>query len=62
MRAFQYLDSVSSSIQGRAVVNRATKRCLEMKKDTSGIYVLVLQNCTTQVWTIQYTVRNWGSN
>ncbi|XP_044082348.1 probable polypeptide N-acetylgalactosaminyltransferase 8 [Neovison vison] len=47
---------------GRAVVNRATKRCLEMKKDTSGIYVLVLQNCTTQVWTIQYTVRNWGSN
>ncbi|XP_039111686.1 probable polypeptide N-acetylgalactosaminyltransferase 8 [Hyaena hyaena] len=47
---------------GRAVVNRATKRCLEMKKDTSSIYVPVLQTCTTQVWTIQYTVQNWGSN
>ncbi|XP_058413592.1 probable polypeptide N-acetylgalactosaminyltransferase 8 [Diceros bicornis minor] len=47
---------------GRAVINRATKRCLEMKKDTSGVYRLVLQTCTSQVWTIQYTVRNWGSN
>uniref|UniRef100_A0A667FSB6 Polypeptide N-acetylgalactosaminyltransferase n=1 Tax=Lynx canadensis TaxID=61383 RepID=A0A667FSB6_LYNCA len=41
---------------GRAVMNKATKRCLEMKKDTLGIYVPVLQTCTTQVWTIQYTV------
>ncbi|XP_038432476.1 probable polypeptide N-acetylgalactosaminyltransferase 8 isoform X7 [Canis lupus familiaris] len=45
---------------GRAVMNRATKRCLEMKKDTLGTYVPVLQNCTTQAWTIQYTMQNWG--
>ncbi|XP_027450030.1 LOW QUALITY PROTEIN: probable polypeptide N-acetylgalactosaminyltransferase 8 [Zalophus californianus] len=47
---------------GKALMNRATKRCLEMKKDTSGIYEPVLQTCTTQAWTIQYTVQNWGSN
>ncbi|XP_008528775.1 probable polypeptide N-acetylgalactosaminyltransferase 8 isoform X2 [Equus przewalskii] len=47
---------------GRAVINRATKRCLEMKQDTSGVYGLVLRACTTQVWTIQYTVRHWGSD
>nr|XP_025707623.1 probable polypeptide N-acetylgalactosaminyltransferase 8 [Callorhinus ursinus] len=47
---------------GKAVMNRATKRCQEMKKDTSGIYEPVLQTCTTQAWTIQYTVQNWGSN
>ncbi|XP_055250673.1 probable polypeptide N-acetylgalactosaminyltransferase 8 isoform X3 [Moschus berezovskii] len=47
---------------GRAVINRVTKRCLEMKKDVWGGYTLVLQACTAQVWTIQYTVRNWGSD
>ena len=53
---------LSPSIQGRAVINRVTKRCLEMKKDIWGGYTLVLQACTTQVWTIQYAVRNWGSD
>nr|XP_019574171.1 PREDICTED: probable polypeptide N-acetylgalactosaminyltransferase 8 [Rhinolophus sinicus] len=48
--------------QGRAVRNRATQRCLEIKKDTSGYFVPVLQTCTTQGWTIQHTVRNWGAN
>ncbi|XP_061275073.1 probable polypeptide N-acetylgalactosaminyltransferase 8, partial [Bos javanicus] len=47
---------------GKAVINRITKRCLEMKKDIWGGYTLVLQACTTQVWTIQYAVRNWGSD
>uniref|UniRef100_H2NG67 Polypeptide N-acetylgalactosaminyltransferase n=1 Tax=Pongo abelii TaxID=9601 RepID=H2NG67_PONAB len=45
---------------GGAVINRDTKRCLEMKKDLSGSHVLVLQTCTTQVWEIQHTVRDWG--
>ncbi|XP_037703437.1 probable polypeptide N-acetylgalactosaminyltransferase 8 [Choloepus didactylus] len=48
--------------QGGAVINRATKRCLEITKDTSGTYVLVLQICTTQVWEIQHTLRNWESH
>lgn len=48
--------------QGRAVRNRATQRCLEIKKDTSGYFVPVLQTCTTQGWTIQHTVRDWGAN
>ncbi|XP_013843898.1 probable polypeptide N-acetylgalactosaminyltransferase 8 isoform X1 [Sus scrofa] len=47
---------------GRAVINRATKRCLEIKKASLDGYLLVLQTCTAQVWTIQYTVRNWGSS
>lgn len=48
---------------GRAIRNRATQRCLEIKKDTSGGYFIpVLQTCTTQVWTIQHTIRNWGTN
>lgn len=61
-RALQHPHSVSVPIQGRAVRNRATGRCLEIKKDTSGSFQPVLQTCTTQVWTIQHTVRNWGSS
>ncbi|KAM9073040.1 LOW QUALITY PROTEIN: putative polypeptide N-acetylgalactosaminyltransferase 8 [Megaptera novaeangliae] len=45
---------------GRAVLNRTTKRCVETKRDTSGGYTFVLQTCTTQVWTLQYTAGNWG--
>ncbi|KAI2563883.1 probable polypeptide N-acetylgalactosaminyltransferase 8 [Homo sapiens] len=45
---------------GGAVINRDTKRCLEMKKDLLGSHVLVLQTCSTQVWEIQHTVRDWG--
>ncbi|KAM7116535.1 putative polypeptide N-acetylgalactosaminyltransferase 8 [Molossus nigricans] len=47
---------------GGALRNRATKRCLEIKKNPSGFYEPVLQACGTQVWTIQHTVRNWGSH
>ncbi|XP_047405645.1 probable polypeptide N-acetylgalactosaminyltransferase 8 [Sciurus carolinensis] len=46
--------------QGRAVMNRDTKRCLEIRKDPSGTYIPVLQNCTTQMWEIQYIIRNWN--
>ncbi|XP_004717446.1 probable polypeptide N-acetylgalactosaminyltransferase 8 [Echinops telfairi] len=45
---------------GKAVKNRATKRCLEIKRNPSGTYEPVLQTCTTQVWKIQHTIRNWG--
>ncbi|XP_012493370.1 PREDICTED: probable polypeptide N-acetylgalactosaminyltransferase 8 [Propithecus coquereli] len=45
---------------GKAVINRDTRRCLEIKKDPSGSYMPVLQACTLQVWDIQHTVRNWG--
>ncbi|XP_032015249.1 probable polypeptide N-acetylgalactosaminyltransferase 8 isoform X4 [Hylobates moloch] len=45
---------------GGAVINRDTKRCLEMEKDLWGNHMLVLQTCTTQVWEIQHTVRDWG--
>ncbi|KAL4701347.1 hypothetical protein H8959_015351 [Pygathrix nigripes] len=48
------------SSQGGAVINRDTKRCLEMKKDLLGNHVLVLQTCTTQAWEIQHTVGDWG--
>uniref|UniRef100_A0A8C5ZVG9 polypeptide N-acetylgalactosaminyltransferase n=1 Tax=Marmota marmota marmota TaxID=9994 RepID=A0A8C5ZVG9_MARMA len=45
--------------QGRAIVNRDTKRCLEIRKHSSGAYMLVLQKCTTQTWELQYIIRNW---
>ncbi|XP_025257233.1 probable polypeptide N-acetylgalactosaminyltransferase 8 [Theropithecus gelada] len=45
---------------GGAIINRDTKRCLEMKKDLLGKHVLVLQTCTTQAWEIQHTVGDWG--
>ncbi|XP_058138602.1 probable polypeptide N-acetylgalactosaminyltransferase 8 isoform X4 [Dasypus novemcinctus] len=47
--------------QGGAVINRATRRCLEIKRDPSGTYVPVLQTCTTQVWAIQHVLGNWPS-
>uniref|UniRef100_A0A8C3X897 Polypeptide N-acetylgalactosaminyltransferase n=1 Tax=Catagonus wagneri TaxID=51154 RepID=A0A8C3X897_9CETA len=45
---------------GSAVIKRATGRCLEMKKATLGGYLLVLQTCTAQVWTIQHTLSETG--
>uniref|UniRef100_A0A2K6QCV2 Polypeptide N-acetylgalactosaminyltransferase n=1 Tax=Rhinopithecus roxellana TaxID=61622 RepID=A0A2K6QCV2_RHIRO len=45
---------------GGAVINRDTKRCLEMKKDLLDNHVLVLQTCTTQAWEIQHAVGDWG--
>uniref|UniRef100_A0A8C9J533 Polypeptide N-acetylgalactosaminyltransferase n=1 Tax=Piliocolobus tephrosceles TaxID=591936 RepID=A0A8C9J533_9PRIM len=45
--------------RGGAVINRDTKRCLEMKKDLLGNHVLVLQTCTTQAWEIQHAVGDW---
>ncbi|ELV09160.1 putative polypeptide N-acetylgalactosaminyltransferase 8 [Tupaia chinensis] len=46
--------------QEGAAVNRDTKRCLEIEKDASSAYVLVLQTCTSQVWELQHTVGSWG--
>lgn len=34
--------------------------CLELKKDPSGSFMLVLQTCTSQSWAIQHTLKNWG--
>ncbi|KAM8801970.1 putative polypeptide N-acetylgalactosaminyltransferase 8 [Rhynchonycteris naso] len=48
--------------QGRTLKNRATKRCLEVKKNHLGFYMPVLQTCTAQAWSIQHTARNWESN
>ncbi|XP_077893089.1 putative polypeptide N-acetylgalactosaminyltransferase 8, partial [Ictidomys tridecemlineatus] len=42
--------------QGRAIINRDTKQCLEIRKHSFGAYMLVLQKCTMQ---IQYVIRNW---
>lgn len=47
--------------QGKAVINRKTKRCLEIVEDRgASIYRLILQNCTGQKWTIEHTVKDWG--
>lgn len=53
---------VSLPIQGGAFRSRATRRCLEIKKNAAGFYEPVRQACGTQVWSIQHTVRNWGSH
>ncbi|XP_005379663.1 PREDICTED: probable polypeptide N-acetylgalactosaminyltransferase 8 [Chinchilla lanigera] len=46
--------------QGGAVINRDTQRCLEIRREPSGAYGLVLQTCMAQVWEIQYTFGAWG--
>ncbi|XP_039219757.1 probable polypeptide N-acetylgalactosaminyltransferase 8 isoform X2 [Crotalus tigris] len=47
--------------QGSSVINRKTKRCLELAKDHgSPYYAPVMQNCTGQKWFIQNTVKQWG--
>ncbi|XP_044274177.1 probable polypeptide N-acetylgalactosaminyltransferase 8 [Varanus komodoensis] len=47
--------------QGSSIINRKTKRCLEIvKEQESPYYRLVMQNCTGQKWIIQHTVKNWG--
>ncbi|XP_048371923.1 probable polypeptide N-acetylgalactosaminyltransferase 8 [Sphaerodactylus townsendi] len=48
--------------QGAALINRKTKRCLEIVKDDgASVYRLILQSCTGQKWIIQHTVKGWGS-
>ncbi|XP_004869584.1 probable polypeptide N-acetylgalactosaminyltransferase 8 [Heterocephalus glaber] len=46
--------------QGGAVINRDTRRCLEVTRELLGARVLVLRACTAQVWEIQYTLGAWG--
>ncbi|XP_072506663.1 probable polypeptide N-acetylgalactosaminyltransferase 8 [Notamacropus eugenii] len=46
--------------QGEAIINRNTKRCMEVKKGPSESYIIVFQECTGQSWNIQYIVRNSG--
>nr|XP_012638579.1 probable polypeptide N-acetylgalactosaminyltransferase 8 [Microcebus murinus] len=45
---------------GKAVINRGTRRCLEVEKSPSGGCSPVLQACTAQAWHIQHAVGNWG--
>ncbi|XP_036037848.1 probable polypeptide N-acetylgalactosaminyltransferase 8 [Onychomys torridus] len=45
--------------QGKSIKNRDTARCLEIKRDPSRTYRLVLENCTQQTWKIQHIGRNW---
>ncbi|NXL60679.1 GALT8 acetylgalactosaminyltransferase, partial [Chordeiles acutipennis] len=46
--------------QGSAIINRSTKRCLEITADDSVSHRLVMRTCTGQRWNIQHTVKDWG--
>ncbi|XP_021487410.1 probable polypeptide N-acetylgalactosaminyltransferase 8 [Meriones unguiculatus] len=48
--------------QGKSIKNRDTARCLEIRKDPSGPYRLVLENCTQQIWNIQHIGRTWATD
>ncbi|XP_066574024.1 probable polypeptide N-acetylgalactosaminyltransferase 8 isoform X2 [Amia ocellicauda] len=43
--------------QGKSIRNRETKRCLEIVKHT--YYNLIVQECTSQIWTFQYTIKDF---
>ncbi|XP_043823552.1 probable polypeptide N-acetylgalactosaminyltransferase 8 [Dromiciops gliroides] len=47
--------------QGGAIINRGTKRCLEIQQDATGSHTLILQECTGQMWNIQHVIRD-GEN
>ncbi|CAN0031679.1 unnamed protein product [Bubo scandiacus] len=46
--------------QGSAVINRSTKRCLEITTNDPASHRLVMRTCTGQRWNIQHTVKDWG--
>ncbi|XP_062425940.1 probable polypeptide N-acetylgalactosaminyltransferase 8 [Rhea pennata] len=46
--------------QGSAVINRNTRRCLEITGDNQSSYRLVMQACSGQSWNIQHTLKDWG--
>ncbi|XP_007057004.2 probable polypeptide N-acetylgalactosaminyltransferase 8 [Chelonia mydas] len=47
--------------QGSSVMNKKTRRCLEIVKDNpSSPDRLVMQNCSGQKWNVQHTVKDWG--
>ncbi|XP_010610015.1 probable polypeptide N-acetylgalactosaminyltransferase 8 [Fukomys damarensis] len=46
--------------QGGSVINRDTRRCLEITREPLGTRGLVLRTCTAQVWEIQFTLGAWG--
>uniref|UniRef100_A0A8C3IJP2 Polypeptide N-acetylgalactosaminyltransferase n=1 Tax=Chrysemys picta bellii TaxID=8478 RepID=A0A8C3IJP2_CHRPI len=55
------LSHASFVLQGSSVMNKKTKRCLEIVMDNlSSPYRLVMQNCTGQKWNVQHTVKDWG--
>ncbi|CAM2097508.1 unnamed protein product [Caretta caretta] len=48
--------------QGSSVMNKKTRRCLEIVKDNpSSPDRLVMQNCSGQKWNVQHTVKDWAS-
>uniref|UniRef100_A0A8C3PDG3 Polypeptide N-acetylgalactosaminyltransferase n=1 Tax=Chrysemys picta bellii TaxID=8478 RepID=A0A8C3PDG3_CHRPI len=56
-----FLSHASFVLQGSSVMNKKTKRCLEIVMDNlSSPYRLVMQNCTGQKWNVQHTVKDWG--
>nr|XP_057943003.1 probable polypeptide N-acetylgalactosaminyltransferase 8 [Doryrhamphus excisus] len=42
--------------QGREIQNKATRRCFEISQGQNYEYVLILQQCTGQSWTIQHLI------
>ncbi|XP_072506429.1 probable polypeptide N-acetylgalactosaminyltransferase 8 [Notamacropus eugenii] len=48
--------------QGAAIINKDTKRCLEIQQDDTRSYTLILQECTGQVWNIQHIVQDWKNS
>uniref|UniRef100_A0A3Q3SL97 polypeptide N-acetylgalactosaminyltransferase n=1 Tax=Mastacembelus armatus TaxID=205130 RepID=A0A3Q3SL97_9TELE len=45
--------------QGQAIINKATKRCLEVAQGESSYYELVIQQCTGQGWRIEHLVTSF---
>lgn len=46
-----------SSLQGHAIRNKATNRCLEISQGENYHYMLIIQECTGQSWRIQHHIK-----
>lgn len=51
-----------SSLQGNAIRNTATNRCLEISQGQNYQYMLIIQECTGQRWRMQHLIQESSSN
>ncbi|XP_042351826.1 probable polypeptide N-acetylgalactosaminyltransferase 8 [Plectropomus leopardus] len=45
--------------QGQAIINKATKRCLEVAEGESSVYEVIIQQCSGQSWRIQHLITSF---
>ena len=53
------LSLLNKLLQGQAIRNKATNRCLEVAQGENSYYQVIIQQCSGQSWTFEHLVTNF---